>query len=44
MLDRLIAYMKSKSGVWFATLEQIANHVKAAGSSVSWRLLVCPGL
>lgn len=30
MLDRLIAHMKSKPGVWFATLEQIANHVKTA--------------
>jgi peptidoglycan-N-acetylglucosamine deacetylase len=29
-LDRLITYMKSKPGVWFATLEQIANAVKAS--------------
>jgi len=28
-LDRLIDYMKSKPGVWFATLEQVANYVKA---------------
>jgi len=28
MLERLIAYMKTKPGVWFATHEQIANHVK----------------
>ena len=28
MLERLITYMKSKPGVWFATHEQIANHVK----------------
>lgn len=27
MLERLIAYMKSKPGVWFATHEQIARHV-----------------
>jgi peptidoglycan/xylan/chitin deacetylase (PgdA/CDA1 family) len=27
-LDRLVTYMKSKPGVWFATLEQIANVVK----------------
>jgi peptidoglycan/xylan/chitin deacetylase (PgdA/CDA1 family) len=27
-LDRLITYMKSKPGVWFATLEQIARVVK----------------
>ena len=30
MLDRLIAYMKSKPGVWFATHEQIARHVRQA--------------
>jgi len=28
MLERLIKYMKSKPGVWFATHEQIANHVR----------------
>ena len=28
LLDRLIQYMKSKPGVWFATHEQIARHVK----------------
>ncbi|MEM7543489.1 MAG: polysaccharide deacetylase [Pseudomonadota bacterium] len=28
MLDRLISYMKSKEGVWFATHEQIARYVK----------------
>ena len=27
-LDRLLAYIKSKPDVWFATLEQVANHVK----------------
>jgi hypothetical protein len=27
-IDRLLTYMKSKPGVWFATLEQIANFVK----------------
>jgi peptidoglycan/xylan/chitin deacetylase (PgdA/CDA1 family) len=27
-LDALMAYMKSKPGVWFATAEQIAAHVK----------------
>ena len=27
-LDRLISYIKSKPGVWFATLEQVANFVK----------------
>ena len=29
MLERLIAYMKGKPGVWFATHEQIANDVKS---------------
>jgi peptidoglycan/xylan/chitin deacetylase (PgdA/CDA1 family) len=29
MLDRLVAYMRSKPGVWFATHEQIARYVKA---------------
>lgn len=28
MLDRLITYMKSKPGVWFATHEEIARYVK----------------
>jgi hypothetical protein len=28
MLERLILYMKSRPGVWFATHEQIARHVK----------------
>lgn len=28
MLERLILHMKSKPGVWFATHEQIARHVK----------------
>lgn len=28
LLDRLIRYMKSKPGVWLATHEQIARHVK----------------
>jgi peptidoglycan-N-acetylglucosamine deacetylase len=32
MLDRLVTYMKSKPGVWFATHEQIARHVKNAPS------------
>jgi peptidoglycan/xylan/chitin deacetylase (PgdA/CDA1 family) len=27
-LDRLVAYMQSKPGVWFATMEQVANYVK----------------
>ena len=31
-LDRLIEYMRSKPGVWFATMEQVANYVKQAGS------------
>jgi peptidoglycan-N-acetylglucosamine deacetylase len=28
LLDRLIQHIKSKPGVWFATHEQIAQHVK----------------
>ena len=32
-LEKLVAYMKSKPGVWFATLEQIADAVKAADRS-----------
>jgi peptidoglycan/xylan/chitin deacetylase (PgdA/CDA1 family) len=31
-LDRLVAYMQSKPGVWFATMEQLANYVKQASS------------
>jgi hypothetical protein len=27
-LEKLVTYMKSKPGVWFATAEQIANYVK----------------
>jgi peptidoglycan-N-acetylglucosamine deacetylase len=30
-LESLVAYMKSKPGVWFATGEQIASYVKGAG-------------
>jgi len=30
-LEKLITYMKSKPGVWFATLEQIATYVKKTG-------------
>ena len=29
-LDRLVKYMRSKPGVWFATMEQVANYVKQA--------------
>jgi peptidoglycan/xylan/chitin deacetylase (PgdA/CDA1 family) len=32
-LDHLVTYMKSKPGVWFATAEQIANHVKPAAGT-----------
>jgi peptidoglycan-N-acetylglucosamine deacetylase len=28
-LEQLIAYMKTKPGVWFATAEQVANYVKS---------------
>jgi peptidoglycan/xylan/chitin deacetylase (PgdA/CDA1 family) len=37
MLERLIAYMKGKPGVWFATHEQIARHVKGAGPVTNTR-------
>jgi peptidoglycan/xylan/chitin deacetylase (PgdA/CDA1 family) len=30
-LDRLITYIKSKPGVWFATMQQVANYVKRGG-------------
>jgi peptidoglycan/xylan/chitin deacetylase (PgdA/CDA1 family) len=30
-LERLIAHMKSRPGVWFATHEQVANYVKEVG-------------
>ena len=32
-LEKLITYMKSKPGVWFATAEQIANYVKQQRSN-----------
>jgi peptidoglycan-N-acetylglucosamine deacetylase len=32
-LDRLIQYMKSKPGVWFATAEQIAGYVRSQSKS-----------
>jgi len=32
-LEKLIAYMKAKPGVWFATLEQIANAVKPSSGT-----------
>ena len=31
-VDKLITYMKSKPGVWFATLEQVAGYVKKSGA------------
>jgi peptidoglycan/xylan/chitin deacetylase (PgdA/CDA1 family) len=31
-LDRLLQYIRSKPGVWFATMEQVASYVKQAGS------------
>lgn len=30
-LEKLVTYMKSKPGVWFATAEQIANYLKTEG-------------
>lgn len=32
-MERLIGYMKAKPGVWFATAEQIARHVKQAATN-----------
>jgi peptidoglycan/xylan/chitin deacetylase (PgdA/CDA1 family) len=32
-LDKLITYMKSKPGVWFATLEQVAAYVKKSSEA-----------
>jgi peptidoglycan-N-acetylglucosamine deacetylase len=32
-MERLIAYMKSKPGVWFATAEQIARYIKERSKS-----------
>jgi len=32
-LDRLITYIKSKPDVWFATMEQVANYVRAPGAT-----------
>lgn len=31
MLERLIQHMRSRSGVWFATHEQVARHAKDQG-------------
>lgn len=31
-VSRMIDYMKEKGGVWFATLEEIASHVKASAA------------
>jgi hypothetical protein len=28
-LEELVSYMRSKKGVWFATAEQIAEHVRS---------------
>ena len=35
LLDRLIQHMKSKPGVWFATHEDVARHVKGLMSGAS---------
>jgi peptidoglycan/xylan/chitin deacetylase (PgdA/CDA1 family) len=32
-LDRLITYIKSKPGVWFATMQEVANYVKPRGAT-----------
>ena len=33
MLERLVAHMRGRPGVWFATHEAIARHVLGAGSA-----------
>lgn len=33
MLEKLVQYMRSRPGVWFATHEQVARHVKENGVS-----------
>jgi peptidoglycan-N-acetylglucosamine deacetylase len=33
-LEKLIVYMRSKPGVWFATLDQVAEYVKAQEKEV----------
>jgi hypothetical protein len=33
MLERLVQHMRSRSGVWFATHEQVARHAKENESS-----------
>ena len=34
-LDRLVTYIKSKPGVWFATMQQAANYVKPGGGNAA---------
>jgi peptidoglycan-N-acetylglucosamine deacetylase len=34
-LEEFVKYMKSKPGVWFATAEQIARHVKDSSAETS---------
>jgi hypothetical protein len=33
MLDQLLAYMKSKPGVWFTTADQLADYVRKNAES-----------
>jgi peptidoglycan/xylan/chitin deacetylase (PgdA/CDA1 family) len=33
-LDKLVTYMRSKPGVWFATAEQIANYIKQSNEAM----------
>src|SRR3990172_1052037 len=33
MLEKLVQYMRSRPGVWFATHEQVARHAKESGAS-----------
>lgn len=36
MIDRLIAYMQDKGGVWFATMHEIASHCRDLIASGRW--------
>jgi peptidoglycan/xylan/chitin deacetylase (PgdA/CDA1 family) len=35
MLDRLVTHIRARPGVWFATHEQIARHVKQQAGMTS---------
>jgi len=35
MLEKLVQHMRSRSGVWFATHEQVARYVKGEKAATS---------